>query len=95
MKSVAALILIFLCIQAHAQQNTSVSFEKWISLKQVVAPLISADGKCVVYTATSTDWINNTYDNELWLSRGGETPFQLTRTTKAGSTSARFTPDSK
>ncbi len=78
-----------------AQNGASVSFEKWISLKNVSSPIISSDGKTVVYTVTSTDWTNNTYDSELWMAREGSEPLQLTRTGSGSSTAARFTPDSK
>jgi dipeptidyl aminopeptidase/acylaminoacyl peptidase len=82
-------------VMASAQKNASVSFEKWISLKTVGGPLISPDGKIVVYTVSSTDWANNTYDAELWMSRNGEAPVQLTRTNKGNSFGPRFTPDSR
>ena len=78
-----------------AQQNASVSFEKWISLKNYGGAIISPDGRTVVFSVTSTDWANNTYDSELWMSRDGEAPIQLTRTYKNSSGNARFTPDSK
>ncbi|HYC28333.1 MAG TPA: S9 family peptidase [Chitinophagaceae bacterium] len=90
---VAALLL---CTAApFAQKNASVSFEKWISLKASGNPVISPDGRTVVYSVTSTDWANNTYDVEYWMSRDGEAPLQLTRTNKGSSSSVRFTPDSK
>ena len=82
-------------IWAGAQKNASVSFEKWVSLKNVSNPLISPDGRTVVFTVTSTDWANNAYDSELWMSRDGETPIQLTRTQKNSSFGYRFTPDSR
>ncbi|AKQ47614.1 peptidase S9 prolyl oligopeptidase [Rufibacter radiotolerans] len=78
-----------------AQMGSSVSFEKVISLKQVGSPLISPDGKSIVYSVTSTDWASNNYDTELWLSHNGAAPQPLTRTAKGSSTSARITPDSK
>src|SRR5918992_954332 len=78
-----------------AQKNASVSFEKWISLKGVFAPLISPDGKTIVYTVGTTDWSNNSYDSELWMVRDGQSPLQLTRTAKGSSFGARFTPDSR
>jgi Tol biopolymer transport system component len=84
-----------LAISSLAQKNASISFEKWISLKSSNAPVISPDGKTIVYTVSSTDWANNAYDAELWMSREGETPIQLTRTTKGSSGGARFTPDSR
>lgn len=87
--------LLFLANVTFSQKNASISFEKWVSLKTYGGPLISPDGRTVVFSVTSTDWANNTYDSELWMSRDGETPFQLTRTSKGGSGNARFTPDGK
>lgn len=80
---------------SFAQKNSSVSFEKWISLKSVNSPIISPDGKIVVYSVNSTDWANNSYDSELWMWKEGMEPVQLTRTEKGSSTAAAFTPDSK
>jgi dipeptidyl aminopeptidase/acylaminoacyl peptidase len=95
MKSLVLALAIVISFQISAQKNTSVSFEKWISLKTVGSPIISPDGKTIVYSVTSTDWTNNSYDTELWMARDGGEPVQLTRTPKNSSTSARFTPDSK
>lgn len=86
---------LFCCLLVHAQKNASISFEKWVSLKTVGSPIISPNGKMVVYTVGSTDWSSNSYDSELWMSRNGEAPFQLTRTNKGSSFLARFTPDNK
>lgn len=88
-------ILLLFSANLFGQQNASVSFEKWMSLKTVGNPVISPDGKTIVYTQGNTDWINNTYDSELWMVREGEAPFQLTRTVKGSSTNADFTPDGK
>ena len=95
MKHHILLLVIFFSYGVFAQKNASVSFEKWISLKGVGSPLISPDGRTIVYSSSSTDWSNNSYDNELWMSRDAETPIQLTRTNKNSSFAARFTPDSK
>src|SRR5215207_2879178 len=95
MKHTLLLSALFSFSFSFAQKNASVSFEKWISLKSVGSPVISPDGRTLVYTVTSTDWANNTYDSELWMSRDGELPVQLTRTSKASSVGARFTPDSR
>lgn len=80
---------------SFSQKNASVSFEKWISLKNTGNPIISPDGRTVVFRVTSTDWVNNAYDSELWMSRDGEEPLQLTRTNKGNSFAAQFTPDNK
>jgi dipeptidyl aminopeptidase/acylaminoacyl peptidase len=95
MKNTILMIFVFTGLSLFAQKNASVSFEKWISLKGVSNPIISPDGKTIVYTVTSTDWANNAYDTELWMAREGEASLQLTRTNKAGSTNAAFTPDGK
>src|SRR5438105_2297044 len=87
--------LLSFAIMSHAQKNASVSFEKWLSLKSAGSPVISPDGKTIVYTVNSTDWANNTYDSELWMVKEGEAPLQLTRTNKGSSTNAAFTPDNK
>jgi dipeptidyl aminopeptidase/acylaminoacyl peptidase len=78
-----------------AQQNATTSFEQWISLKQAGGVQVSPDGKQVAYTVTSTNWSGNNYDTEIWLSRDGKKPFQLTQTPNGSSNAANFSPDSK
>jgi len=95
MKGLALAVLMFCQLVVFAQRSTSVSFEKWISLKGTGGPLVSPDGKTIVYSVTSTDWANNSYDTELWMVRDGGAPVQLTRTDRGSSFGARFTPDSK
>ncbi|MDQ6755534.1 MAG: S9 family peptidase [Bacteroidota bacterium] len=95
MKHSILFIFLLFTLSLSAQKNASVSFEKWISLKNVSGPVISPDGRTIVYNVTSTDWTNNAYDTELWMSRDAEAPLQLTRTNKNSSFAARFTPDSK
>ena len=95
MKFYSLAVAITLCLQLPAQKNASISFEKWISLKNVGSPIISPDGRTIVYSVTSTDWANNSYDTELWMSRDREDPLQLTRTNKGSSIDAGFTPDSR
>src|SRR6186713_3192581 len=95
MKNVLLAIFLIISASLYAQKNASVSFEKWINLKNAGGPLISPDGKIIVYSVSTTDWANNTYDNELWMSKEGSEPIQLTRTNKTGSSNAGFTPDGK
>jgi dipeptidyl aminopeptidase/acylaminoacyl peptidase len=82
-------------LAGHAQKTPSVTFEKWISLKQAGPPVVSPNGRYVAFTQTTTDWANNMYDVEIWLSQDGAEPYQLTRTNKNTSTQPRFTPDSR
>lgn len=88
-------VLLLLTAQLFAQKNASVSFEKWISLKGLGSPLISPDGRTIVYSVNTTEWAANNYDSELWMVREGESPVQLTRSPNDASFGARFTPDSK
>jgi dipeptidyl aminopeptidase/acylaminoacyl peptidase len=88
-------ILLLIVFAGRAQQNSSVKFEQWLSLKAAGSPVISPDGNDIAYTLTSTNWKDNTYDSEIWLSRRGELPFPLTQTPKGSSTNAQFSPDSK
>ncbi|HEY0676665.1 MAG TPA: S9 family peptidase [Chitinophagaceae bacterium] len=95
MRILSGIAFLFIGLLASGQKNASVSFEKWISLKTAGGALISPDGRTVVYTVSSTDWTANSYDSELWMSRDGEAPIQLTRTGKGNSSNPRFTPDSR
>lgn len=81
-------------LAATAQKGASVTFEKWLSLKQAGSPIISPDGRYTAFTQTTTDWTNNMYDVEIWLSKEGGEAFQLTRTNANTSTQPKFTPDS-
>src|SRR4051812_27286248 len=95
MKYPIGIAALFVTMFSFAQKNASVSFEKWISLKAVGSPIISPDGRTVVYSVNNTDWLNNSYDSELWMSRDGAPALQLTRTNKGSSGAARFSPDSR
>jgi dipeptidyl aminopeptidase/acylaminoacyl peptidase len=97
MKKAAVILIYLLAISSivRAQQNASVSFEQFLSLRQAGSPAISPDGKNVAFTITSTDWKENGYDTEIWISKGWGEPFQLTRTTKGSSNSPRWSPEGK
>ena len=95
MKFFYLMALLLLVKTSSSQKQASISFEKWISLKSAGGPQISPDGKTVIYSVSSTDWTNNTYDSEIWMARENEDPIQLTRTVKGSSSSARFSPDSR
>ena len=66
------------------------AFEDVISLRGAGSPRISPDGKHIAFTVRSVDWEKNGYDTEIWLSRDGGTPFQLTRTKEGSSTTPRW-----
>lgn len=89
------LISLLVGFQTFAQEGATVSFEKFISLRSVGSLSISPDGQYVAFTVNTTDWKENQFDSEIWLSKNGEKPFQLTRTTKGGSGQIRWSPDSQ
>ena len=69
------------------------TFEEVISLRSIGGVTLSADGKHMAYTMQTTDWNDNRFDTEIWLSKNGAKPFQLTNTAKNNSTNAAFSPD--
>jgi dipeptidyl aminopeptidase/acylaminoacyl peptidase len=88
-----ALFLIILCERAQAQHVPS--FEEVISLRTIGSAIISPEGSSVLFTVQTTDWQENRYDNEIWISQNNQEPFQLTYTSKGSSTSPAFSPDGK
>ena len=89
-------IFIFLLLTLHYglfSQKIVPAFEEIIALQRPSNTIISPDGKHLAYTVSSTDWENNRFDTEIWLSKNGEAPFQLTRTKDGSSTSPQWSPD--
>lgn len=91
MKNTLALLLVFFTTFASAQRVPT--FEEVISLRAINGVVISPDGKNIAFTVQSTDWNDNRFDTEIWLSKDGKKPFQLTNSTKSNSGSASFSPD--
>lgn len=91
--------VIFLILNAitfvAVAQNHVPTFEEVISLRSVGNVQISGDGKDIAFTVSTTDWTDNRYDSEIWLSHSGNKPFRLTNTTKNSSSYPRFSPDGK
>ncbi len=87
------LILAFLIFSHLMLAQQVPSFEDVISLRNVGGVALSADGKCVAFTTQTTDWNDNRFDTEIWLSKNGGKPFQFTNTAKGNSTNAAFSPD--
>jgi dipeptidyl aminopeptidase/acylaminoacyl peptidase len=71
------------------------SFEDVISLRSVGGVAISADGKDVAFTMQTVDWSENRFDTEIWVSKNGGKPFQLTNNPKNSSANPAFSPDGK
>lgn len=91
MKNTIIFLLCTLALQAGAQSVPT--FEQVLSLRSVGSPTLSPDGKLVAFTGQATDWNENRFDTEIWISRDGKKPVQLTNTSKGSSTSPSFSPD--
>ena len=77
------------------QAQISPSFEQVLSLRSVSNPEISPDGNNIVFESRAVDWQENRYDTELWLSKAGEPPFQLTNNLEHSSNNPKWSPDGK
>ncbi|MEE4215925.1 MAG: S9 family peptidase, partial [Bacteroidales bacterium] len=95
-KIVLLIILAVLTAYTHAQDEKIVpTFEQVLSLKSPGSPVISPDGRHVLFTVTQTDWENNRYDSEIWISKNAGKPFQLTNNPDGNSGNPQWSPDGK
>jgi dipeptidyl aminopeptidase/acylaminoacyl peptidase len=74
---------------------TGPDFKAVLGLRGAGDPKISPDGSAVVYSVHEADWDADQFDEELWLARRGEEPFQLTRTPDNPSSNAKWSPDGR
>lgn len=88
------LIIAFVDISL-AQKQESPSFEEVISLQSVSNPKISPDGNNIVFQQRVVDWKENRYDTEIWISKAGRKPFQLTNNLKNSSNNPKWSPNGK
>lgn len=93
MKSITLLLFCLAGANSFAQDLRDPSFEEVISLKSVGNPEISADGSHVAFVVRSADWENNQFKSEIWVSKNGRSPFQLTQSEKGSSSNPKFSPD--
>jgi len=88
-------IVTFFACTIGAQTTKNPSFEEVISLRSLSNSVISPDGQHVVFESQSVDWKENKYDRELWISKNGDTPFQLTNNVENRSNNPKWSPDGK
>ena len=94
--SVAAIIVACLSSTAARAQTKHVpTLEEALDLKRISSPLISPDGKWIVYTIRETNWKDNEYVRQLWLMdvASGQS-LQLTRGKKSAD-NADWSPDGR
>jgi dipeptidyl aminopeptidase/acylaminoacyl peptidase len=90
-----ALLVLLLVGAALAQPGKTPTIEQSLSMKSAAGPRISPDGKFVAYQVQETNWEENAFENEIWITivASGER-YQLTNGKKS-STSPQWSPDSK
>ncbi|NET36802.1 MAG: S9 family peptidase [Cyanothece sp. SIO1E1] len=93
MKKILFLVVALAGSLSSYAQKKNPSFEEVLSLRQAGTPILSPDGTDLIYSISATDWKENRYDSELWLSKDGAAPFQLTRTPKGSSFGGSWSPD--
>ena len=94
MKKIIKLFILLLIVNKVGGQNLhDPSFEEVISLRSVSSAVISPNGKHVVFQSSVVDWKENRYDTELWLSKNGAPPFQITNNKKGSSNNPKWSPD--
>ena len=86
-------VFLFSAVAFHVAAQTLPTFEQIISLRSAGNPIVSPDGKQIAFTVQTTDWNENRFDTEIWISKEGRKPFRLTNTAKASSTNPAFSPD--
>lgn len=88
-----AFFIAFTCHSYGQEEMVNPSFEQVLSLKTVGSATISHNGQHVLYTQRRTDWSKNRYDTEIWISKDGKPPFQLTNTHDGSSNNPQWSPD--
>lgn len=89
----AALFIVLGSVQA--QELTQPTFQDILSLEGISGSSISPDGQHVLFSKGVTDWKENRFDREIWISKNGEQPFQLTYNADGNSYNAQWSPDGK
>ena len=86
-------ILIYYGYPSYCQELINPSFEEVISLRSISNAQISPDGQNIVFELNSTDWKENRYDTEIWISKHGQSPFPLTNHPTGSSYNPQWSPD--
>lgn len=95
MKKATLLVALALFNLYFVEAQKDPSFEEVISLQAVSNAIISPSGDAVLFTSQTVDWKENRYDTELYLSKDGQAPFQLTNNLKGSSSTPKWSPDGR
>jgi dipeptidyl aminopeptidase/acylaminoacyl peptidase len=75
-------------------QPTAPTIDDLLNLKRVGAPAISPDGRSVAYTLRETNWDDNEYETEIWISDVSRNTRRLTNARKS-SQQPEWSPDGR
>ena len=86
------ILFIWVTLLATVTEKRPMTVDDNLNLKRVSNPLISPDGKWVIFSMAKLDWKENKYPSHLWMvsTEGGE-PFQYTSV--EGDSSPQWSPD--
>src|SRR6266478_1582672 len=94
-KFISLLLVATLSVSLSAQTKRPITFEDMMKLKRVGDPVVSPDGKWVMFSAMDVDLDANTKRTHLWLvALGGGEAKQITNSAP-GESRGRFSPDGK
>ncbi|HSF23266.1 MAG TPA: S9 family peptidase [Blastocatellia bacterium] len=90
-----ALLTLTVVLFAIAADGQTPTIDQSLNLNSVAGPRISPDGRYVAYTIQETNWAENAFETEIWITviATGER-YQLTNAKKSSS-APRWSPDSK
>ena len=95
MKYFSPLILLVGLVSTYSGLAQAPTIDQSIAMKSVSNPQLSPDGRWVAYTLTRTNWEENAYDTDIWLTNTATgDKFQLTHSKKSNSNPA-WSPDGK
>src|SRR5260370_31471106 len=85
-----------LCAPLAAQQRHPITHEDIFLMKRVSSPVISPDGRSIVFNVTEPSYAEADQVSDLWLvpSDGTAEPRRLTNT-KSGESGVAWSPDSR
>lgn len=87
-----AAFVIFLVLAARSLAAQVPTIDELISLKSPGEAALSPDGRTLAYVVTETNWEDDGYEREIWLTREGEESFPFTNWERS-SFSPRWSPD--
>ena len=86
---------VFVQLSAQPAAKKPFTFEDMMSLKRIGGPVVSPDGKWVLFAATDVDLKENKKTSHLWVVPTAGGPARQIPGTPAGESGGRWSPDGK